>query len=144
MKFPRNTKFFRGQLDAAPFAGVFFLLVIFIALHSSFVFTPGVPIQLPTAADLPGTDRPTVVVVIDAGGQLFFENQVIDETRLKQRLTVEVKDSREPLTLIVQADEEVKYKMFVRISLLARNAGFKDVLLATRPPVATGNVENIP
>ena len=140
MKFPRNTKIFRGQLDAAPFAGVFFLLVIFVALNSSLVFTPGVPIHLPTAADLPGTDRPTVVVVIDAGGQLFFENQVIDESLLRQRLAVEVKDAREPLTLIVQADKEVKYETLVRISLLARNAGFKDALLATRPPVAAAKI----
>ena len=26
MKFPRNARIFRGQLDAAPFAAVFFLL----------------------------------------------------------------------------------------------------------------------
>ena len=32
MKFPRNAKIFRGQLDATPFAGVFFCLVLFILL----------------------------------------------------------------------------------------------------------------
>ncbi len=136
MRFPRTKKMFRGQLDAAPFAGVFFLLVIFLALNSSLVFTPGVPIRLPMADDLPGTDSATVVVAIDAGGQLFFENPATDEKRLQQRLTDEVKSSREPLTLVVQADKDVKHETLVRVSLLARQAGFKDAPLATRPPVA--------
>jgi len=34
MKFPRNARIFRGQLDAAPFAIVFFLLVLFLMLAS--------------------------------------------------------------------------------------------------------------
>jgi len=32
MKFPRNARIFRGQLDAAPFAAVFFLLVLLLML----------------------------------------------------------------------------------------------------------------
>ncbi len=43
MRFPHNTKIFRGQLDAAPFVGVFFLLVIFLLFNSGLVFTPGIP-----------------------------------------------------------------------------------------------------
>lgn len=40
MRFARNARIFRGQLDAAPFAAVFFLLVIFMML-GSLVYTPG-------------------------------------------------------------------------------------------------------
>ena len=57
MRFPHNTKIFRGQLDAAPFLGVFFLLLIFLLLNSSLVFTPGVEIQLPETANVPGPDK---------------------------------------------------------------------------------------
>jgi len=78
MKFPRNARIFRGQLDAAPFAAVLFLLVIFLML-GSLVYTPGVPLQLPVANDLPGTDKPTIAVAIDGNGRLFFENQGIEE-----------------------------------------------------------------
>ena len=56
MKFPRNARIFRGQLDAAPFAIVFFLLVIFLML-SSLVYTPGVHIELPVADGLTGTEK---------------------------------------------------------------------------------------
>ena len=45
MKFPRNARIFRGQLDAAPFAAVFFLLVIFMML-GSLVYTPGARLRV--------------------------------------------------------------------------------------------------
>ena len=49
MKFPRNARISRGHLDAAPFAGVLFCLLIFLLL-ASLVYTPGVLINLPTSA----------------------------------------------------------------------------------------------
>jgi biopolymer transport protein ExbD len=140
MKFPRHNKIFRGQLDAGPYAAVFFLLIIFLLLNSSLVFTPGVPIHLPQAVNLPGAANPTVVVAVDASGQLYFENQVSDEERLKEKLQSAVANASEPLTLIVQADEDVRYKIIVRLGLLARAVGIKEALLATRPPVVPGAI----
>ena len=49
MKFPRNARIFRGQLDASPFVGVLFLVAIFLLLNSSLVFVPGIAINLPEA-----------------------------------------------------------------------------------------------
>jgi biopolymer transport protein ExbD len=132
MKFPRNARIFRGELDAAPFAMVFFLLVIFLML-GSLVYTPGVRIRLPVGSDLPGTDKPTVSVAIDANGQLYFQNQWIEESELQNRLRRAVSASSEPLTLLVQADKAVSYEMLTRLTLLARDAGISDALLATLP-----------
>jgi biopolymer transport protein ExbD len=133
MRYPRNTKIFRGQLDAAPFVTVFFLLVIFLLLHSTFVFLPGVPIRLPEATGLPGTERPTLSVVVDESGQFYYENQIADEKTLLAKLKAAVAKSKEPLTLVVQADEKVTAKLLVNLALLARNAGLRDMVQATRP-----------
>ncbi len=135
MRFPRANKIFRGQLDAAPFAGVFFLLVIFMLLSSSMVFLPGVPISLPDAANLPGTTNATLVVAVDAAGQIYFDNQLTPENQLKVHLRVAAQSSSEPLTLVVQADKSVTYETLIHLSQLAQEAGIKEVLLATRPPV---------
>ena len=131
MKFPRNARIFRGQLDAAPFAAVLFLLVIFLMI-GSLVYTPGVPLELPVANDLPGTDKPTIAVAIDGNGRLFFENQGIEENQLRGRLRQAAKESKE-LTLLVQADKSVTYDMLIRLSLLARDAGISQAWLATLP-----------
>jgi biopolymer transport protein ExbD len=132
MKFPRNAKVFHGQLDPAPFAGVFFLLVLFVIL-GALVYTPGVLINLPAATGLPGTDSPVVAVAVDAGGHLYFENQLVSEGLLRLRLAKAVKRSAAPLTLLVQADRNVNYDTLIKLSLLARDAGMKQALLATLP-----------
>lgn len=135
MRFPRNKQIFRGQLDVAAFAGVFFILLIFVLLHSQLVFTPGVPIRLPEAEDLPGVVGHTVVVAVDASGQYYFESQVTHERLLRQRLAEEVNASREPITLIIQADKSVTWDDVKKLGLLARKAGVKDAILATRPAI---------
>jgi biopolymer transport protein ExbD len=132
MKFPRSAKIFHGQLDVAPFAGVFFLLILFVLL-GALVYTPGVHISLPLAADLPGTDQPLVAVAVDADGHLYFENQLVSEDLLRLRLVKAVKRSGAPLTLLVQADKNVNYAMLIKLALLARDTGMKDALLATLP-----------
>ena len=132
MKFPRNARIFRGSLDAAPFASVFFLLSIFVLL-GTLVYTPGVHIQLPRADNLPGTDRPTVKVAVDAGNRLFFANKLVSETELKSHLAAAVTNSSEPPTLVVEADRAVTFEYVTHLTLLARDAGIRDALLATLP-----------
>ena len=134
MRFPRSVKPFRGQLELAPFLSVFFLLAILLLFGSSLVFTPGIPLHLPESVELPGTSNPTISVAVDADGQIYLENQISDETRLREKLQAAVEQSKEPLTLVIQADKEVKHGVTVRLALLARSVGLKDVLIATRPP----------
>ena len=133
MKFPRNARMFRGQLDAAPYASVLFLLLIFILL-GTLVYTPGSRIELPmSSSDLPGVDGPTVAVGVDANGELYFENQVIQKKELQARLRNEVAKTSQPLTLIVQADKSVRYEQCVALADLARAAGIRHALLETLP-----------
>lgn len=140
MKFPQHTRIFRGQLDMAAFAGVFLLLTLFLLLHTSLVFTPGIPINLPESAALPGTRNPTVFVAVDWNGQIYFEDQAINDDALKEKLRTAVGRSKEPLTLVVLADKETRYDVIVRVGLLARETGIREMLQATRPeavPVPT-------
>ena len=146
MRFQRNAKIFRGRLDAAPLAGVFFLLLIFILL-AALVYTPGIPIQisgrsakgairLPAAKYFVGTTNPTVVVAINFAGQFFFENQIIAEPQLKTRLATAASHASSPLTLVVLADKDVAYDTVVRVTQLAEDAGITNALLQQRPVVS--------
>lgn len=134
MKFTRNARLLRSQLDVAPFAAVFFLLVIFMML-GSLIYTPGarVELQLPQGRGLPGTDKPTVSVAIDAEGRLYYENQWIDEKALLGRLREAASKSSDSLTLVVQADKRVAHERVIRLELLAREAGIAEALQATLP-----------
>lgn len=135
MRFPRSIKPFRGQLEMAPFLSVLFLLAILLMFGSSLVFTPGIPIDLPESAELPGTANPSVAVAVDAEGHLYFENQIVDEPRLREKLSAAVEQTKEPLTLVVQADRQVKHESLSKLAILARSVGIKDFYLGTRPNV---------
>jgi biopolymer transport protein ExbD len=218
MRYPRNVKIFRGQLDMAPLANVLFLLLIFILL-ASLVYAPGIPfhlsqdfhgnsglrkiltiaqngnilfegktnrvdeleqlraelkklppqsvvvlkvetnapkeliiyvqkqvaglpitletpqmpIELPTAEGFSGTPNPTVVVAVNFGGQLFYENKLVLMDDLKSKLQAAVKQSREPLTLLVLADASVQHGVLVQLAELARANGIKDMMQVVKP-----------
>jgi len=136
MKFPRNSRLLRSPFDLAPFAAVFFLLVIFLML-GGLVPISGLPLQLPVADSLPGTDKPTVTVAVDASGRFYFANQIVTEDKLKSALNTAAQKSREPLTLVIQADKAVTYDQFIHLTLLAREAGIQNALLATLPRAVT-------
>ncbi len=134
MKFPRNSRLLRSPFDLAPFAAVLFLLVIFLML-GALLPTPGLPLRLPVANDLPGTDQPTVAVAMDAGGRFYFANQIVTRDKLKSALRAAVHKSREPLTLVIHADKAVTYDQLMHLVLLAHepDIGITNLLLATLP-----------
>lgn len=134
MKFPRNEKISRSPFELAPFAAVFFLLVIFVMIFN-LLPTPGVPVQLqpPSANDLPGIDKPSVAVAVDAQGRYYFKNQIVTETQLQSGLNAAAKNSRIPLTLVIQADKSVTYEQLIHLTMLARSNGIQAALLATLP-----------
>jgi biopolymer transport protein ExbD len=137
MKFPRQSKILRGQFDMAPFAAVLFLLVIFLML-GALVPVQGLHVELrpPAADDLPGTDKPTVAVAVDSSGRFYFANQIVgSEAELKSDFAHAVRNSRAPLTLVIHADQSVAYDQLLRLTLLARDAGIQNALLATLPRV---------
>jgi biopolymer transport protein ExbD len=134
MKFPRNAKILRSEFDVAPFAAVFFVVVIFLLL-GALMPTPGIRLQPPTAGDLPGTDQPTVAMAVDAQGNLYFTNGIVTESQLKFALAAAVKSAPEPLTLVIHADKSVTYDQLAHLALLARQPGIgiTNLLLATLP-----------
>jgi len=132
MKFPRRAKLFRNPFDMTAYAAVFFLMVIFLVLGAQ-RYTPGVRIELPVAADLPGTDKPTLTVAVDESGRYYFRNQIIEEAALQAQFTNAVASATEALTLVIEADKAVQQEKLVRLALLARDAGIREALLATLP-----------
>jgi biopolymer transport protein ExbD len=226
MKYPRNTRIFRGQLDVAPVACLFFVTAIFLFLHSQVVFTPGVRldlhpsadlkrpslyidgeglfvfqgtrmsqssfekrlrsdagkntlpttlalqvdprvstnainkvqelaaelgfaveppgthIELPETPDQPGAKSPSVIVAVNLNGQFFFEDQLVSKKEdLRQSLVRAAKQSREPLTLVLRLDKAVAIDTFVQLCDMARDAGFADVILATRPMLKPASLQ---
>jgi biopolymer transport protein ExbD len=145
MKFPRNARMFKGQLDAAPLACLLFCLLIFLLL-ALVVPVPGIPVHLPDAVPgETGVEGPTVTVALDVGGSqntngvLYYQQQIISESDLQRRLKEEVKKSPAPLTLVVQADKSVTLEQYNRLMRVATAAGIKEIRQTTLPRVFDSN-----
>jgi biopolymer transport protein ExbD len=148
VKFPRNARMFKGQLDAAPFACVLFCLLIFLLL-ALVVPIPGIPIHLPDAVPgQTGVEGPRITVALDAGGPqnpqgtIYFEEQIIGEQELQRRLTQEVRKYQKPPTLILQADKNATVGQLVNLERLAERAGIKDIHQETLPGVFDSGAGN--
>ena len=136
MKFPRTSKILRSQFDIAPFAAVFFIIIIFLLL-AGLMPVQGLHTRLspPEAADLPGVEGRTVTMAVDAQGSFYFDNQAVSERVLVNKLIVAVKSAAQPPTLVIHADRDTTYDQLAHLTLLARSAGITNALLATLPRV---------
>ena len=134
MKFPRNAKIFRGQLDVAPFAGIFFLLSLMLVFSTLMVYSPGVQIELPEVggATAAGLQPPVISVAVDEHGKIHFESQPVDEQEFSQRLKDAVARFVNPPTLIIQGDSKADVAIVLRICNLASQAGVSKTLWGTQ------------
>jgi biopolymer transport protein ExbD len=128
MRFSRRIQLLCRPPDAAPLAGVFFLLLFFLLLMS-----PGEAVDLPAGEfDLQPIHMgrgPAVAMAVDSVGHLYFDNQLIKEADLVKKL-----QSLGPnLTVVLQADRTLRYEQITKIAGGIRAAGVRKVLMTTRP-----------
>ena len=124
MKFPRRTQLLCRPPDAAPLAGVYFLLLFFLLLMS-----PGEAVNLPAGESDTQPIGPAVAVAMDASGHLYFDNQLIGADALQEKL----RRRGTNLTVVLQADRALPYERITEIVGLIHAAGVRQVLMATRP-----------
>jgi len=119
-------------LDTTPLIDVVLQLIIFFMLTSSFVFNPGVKVDLPEYASDEAVNKDDILVTITEE-QLYFLNEsslVLPELQKRFRETA----SRNPnARLIIKADKDVPHGDVVRVMLMAKDAGIKNQAFATRP-----------
>jgi len=103
MRFPRQARIFRGQLDAAPVAGVVFLLLIFMQL-SSLLYTPGVLVDL---------NNPGATIRVGADGRIHFGTNFFTEAETNL-LREALRNSPAGPPFVVRADRDAPPKAVER------------------------------
>jgi biopolymer transport protein ExbD len=94
------------------------------------------------ATQVAGPDKPTIVVAVDANGRYFYQNQMIEAGELRDRLAARVREFAEPPALVVRADKAVTQDIWLRLVMIAREAGIREAWPAVLPrlfdPVSPG------
>lgn len=131
MRFKRHVEFERGQLDIAPLIDVVFLLLIFFMLTSSYIFQPGIKINLPKAVTSQAIQERNLVITVNAREQIHLNGRPVSITQLRGHLE---KAAREDLPLLIKADRKVSLGNVVRIWDMCREAGLTQINIATTQP----------
>ncbi len=135
MKFARTTRLISGRPDAAPWLCLMIPIAIAAMFHEFLVLPRGLRLELPPA-DAPVVAAPGerfLLVAVDAGERLYFENQPISLADLQAGLAQRAAQTNAPKTLLVQADKAVSAGRLAELSGAAKTAGLHDVIFLTRP-----------
>ena len=115
-------------MDIAPLIDIIFLLLIFFMLTSSFIFQPGIRVNLPKAVTSEVLHRELLVVVVTGDNEVYINERPVDSEELSSRISLA---SREDQPLLIKADKEANLGKVIEIWDLCRQVEVKQVNIAT-------------
>ncbi|OGW77754.1 MAG: hypothetical protein A3I73_04815 [Omnitrophica bacterium RIFCSPLOWO2_02_FULL_45_16] len=128
MKFKRRLKIEKGMLDLTPMINVFFLLFVFFLFTSSFIFQPGIKVDLPKAVTSEVIQQDNIIMTITRHDKIYLEDREISGDELVSRLRILAK---EKMGLLIRADSHASLGRIVEIWDMCRREGVLQINIAT-------------
>jgi len=128
MKFKRRVKAERGLIEMTPLINVFFLLFIFFAFTSSFIFQPGIKVNLPKAVTSEVVQQDSAVIIITKDDKIYLNDREISRDELLSSLRLMAKDN---VPLLIKADSNASLGKVVEIWDICRKEGVSQANIAT-------------
>jgi len=118
-------------ISIAPLIDIVFLLLIFFMLTSHFDIMTGIDIRLPDVTGR-GSDQAadTMIVAVDKTGDCYLKKEKVTLKDLYLRFKGSAEQKK--ISLILQADRDVKHGHVVRIMDLAKKAGITYIIIAAQ------------
>lgn len=128
MKFKRKITIEKGMIDLTPLVNVFFLLFIFFLFTSSFIFQPGIKVNLPRAVTSEVIQQDSVAITITSDNKIHLNEREITQDELVSNLKLL---ARSKTPLLIKADSSAPLGRVVEIWDMCRNEGVQQVSIAT-------------
>ncbi|MFH1848272.1 MAG: biopolymer transporter ExbD [Candidatus Omnitrophota bacterium] len=128
MRFRRHVELEKGQLDIAPLIDVVFNLLIFFMLTSSFIFQPGIKINLPKAVTSEVLHEKSLIIMITSHNHIYLNDRAITAAELNSRLKLAAKENK---PLLIKADRRASLGKVVEIWDMCRDEGISQINIAT-------------
>ena len=119
MKIRTRLSILKGDPGTTPFLAVFFLLLVFFLLSSSFVQVSAIKIELPSAP-APSYSAEKLVVTIDKDNKFYFNDQEMDLKTLVAQLGT-IASKRQANAVILRADKSVSHQVVSEVLSLANS-----------------------
>ncbi len=134
MRLKRHLEIEKGlkQLDIAPLIDVVFQLLIFFMLTSSFIFQPGIKINLPKAVTSEIVKEKNLLITVTSENLIYLNNRPVTTRELVNELKTAAKENR---PLLINADRKASLGRVVEIWDLCRAQGISQVNIATNQEI---------
>ena len=132
MRIPRPTRK-KARIEIIPMIDtMFFLLVFFMVATLSMTIQRGLPVNLPSSASAKADIPDTVSITVTAAGAVFVNKEAVSVQELRDRLR-EVQQAQTEPSVVVNADEAVRYGLVVQVLDAVKQAGLTKLAIATKP-----------
>lgn len=128
MRFKKSLEIEKGRLDIAPLIDVVFLLLIFFMLTSSFIFQPGIRVNLPRAVTSEVLKKELLVITVTADDEVFINERSVTSEELLSRITVAARGD-DPI--LIRADKQAGLGKVIEIWDMCRQLDVKQINIAT-------------
>lgn len=117
------------ELNLIPLIDIIMFLLIFFVSTTSFVEEPGVQVDKPQAASARQVEKTSIIFAVTPDGKIAYGGKEIGIGGI--RPTVKRLCAKESLPVVIQADENARSGIVVRVIDEAKLGGAKDVSIAT-------------
>ena len=128
MRFKRRERKIKAEFNMTPLIDMVFNLLIFFLLTSSYVFQPGIKINLPKAVTSEVLKEEPLVITVTSEDAIYLNDKIATVQELISKLK---KVSKEKGTLLIKADKKASVGRVVEIWDMCREAGVPQVNIAT-------------
>ena len=124
-----------GAPDLIPFINVFFLLLFFFMLGSSFIPVSGIPVNLPEVSSVSNSSVKKYIITLDQNNRIYFNDAVMDNLeQLKGRLLSDIPHSSgdERNAVVLRVDRASSFEIISRIMAMAEELHLNMFILARK------------
>ncbi|MFA5142699.1 MAG: biopolymer transporter ExbD [Candidatus Omnitrophota bacterium] len=128
MRFKRRLRIEKGLIELTPLVNVFFLLFVFFAFTSSFIFQPGITVNLPKAVTSEVVQQESAVIIVTKYDAIYLNEREMSRDELASSLRLMAKNN---MPLLIKADNHASLGKVVEIWDMCRAEGVSQASIAT-------------
>ena len=131
---PQRQQSMMSDINVTPMVDVMLVLLIIFMLAAP-LFTQAVKLDLPqarAARSLPLAGTITITIAIDAGGAVYWDQELVDDAQLDARLVRAAALAPQP-ELQLRADKDTRYEVVAQVMASAQLRGLTRLGFVTQP-----------
>ncbi len=129
-----------SDIDMTPMLDIVFIMLIFFIVSTTFVKDAGVTINRPVASSAEQQEGSGVSVMVSADGLVWIDGQSTDLRMIRPKLE-RLKVEQPELGILVQADENAKTGLLIKVIDQIKLAGIEQLMVATKPVSSTPGLD---